>query len=168
LRGRLFNDRDDAGAGGVAIVNQAMARQFWPHGDPLRERLILGQGYGPEFEEPARQIVGVAGDVHDAGLNRNPTPVVYVPLGQVTDGITALASRAASLAWTVRTRAEPRSLSTPIESELRQVTGGLPVADVRTMDEVVRQSTARADFNMSLLTIFGCSPCCSRRSASTD
>jgi putative ABC transport system permease protein len=156
LRGRAFTDRDDAGAERVAIINQAMARQFWPQGDPLHDRVILGQGYGPEFEEPAREIVGVVGDVHDFGLNNNPTPVVYVPLSQVTDGITALAARAASLAWVARTRTEPHSLSAPIEKELRQVTGGLPVARVFAMDEIVGQSTARADFNMSLLTIFGC------------
>jgi len=75
---------------------------------------------------------------------------------QVTDGITALAARASSVAWFVRTRVEPHSLRSSIESELQKVTGGLPVANVRSMDEVVSQSTARADFNMSLLTIFGC------------
>ncbi len=155
LRGRLLNERDEAASGRVALINQAMARKFWPHGDPLEDRLLLGQGYGPEFEEPARQIVGVVGDVHDFGLNLNPAPVVYVPLAQVTDGITALVAQAASMAWIVRTRVEPHSLSAPIEHELRQVTGGLPVARIRTMDEVVRQSTARADFNMSVLTIFG-------------
>ncbi len=157
LRGRLFNDRDEAGSERVAIINQAMARQFWPHGDPLGDQVILGKGYGPEFEEPARQIIGVVGDVHDYGLNRNPLPVVYVPLTQVTDGITALAARASSLAWIVRTRVDPNSVSTQIANQLEQVTGGLPVAHIRPMDEVVGQSTARADFNMSLLTIFGCS-----------
>jgi putative ABC transport system permease protein len=157
LHGRLFNDRDDTGSGPVAIINQAMARQFWPHGDPLQDRIILGKGYGPEFEEPARQIVGVVGDVHDFGLNRNPTPVVYVPLTQVTDGLTTLAARASALAWIVRTRVEPHSLKIPIENELQQISGGLPVSRTRSMDEVVGQSTARADFNMSLLTIFGCS-----------
>jgi putative ABC transport system permease protein len=157
LRGRLFNDRDEAGSGPVAIVNEAMAQKFWPQGDPLHDRIILGQGYGPEFEEPARQIVGVIGDVHDFGLNRNPTPMVYVPLSQVTNGITTLAARVSSLAWIVRTQGEPRSLKSPIENELQQISGGLPVARTRSMDEVVRQSTAQADFNMSLLTIFGCS-----------
>jgi predicted permease len=156
-RGRYFNDRDDAGAGRVAIINQAMARQFWPQGDPLQDRVVLGKGYGPEFEEPARQIIGVVGDVHDFGLNRNPTPVVYVPLTQVTDGLAALAGRASPLHWIVRTRLQPQSLRSPIENELQQVSGGLPVAQVRSMDEVVSQSTARADFNMSLLTILGCS-----------
>lgn len=155
LSGRAFNDRDDAGAAPVAIINRAMARQFWQRGDPLGERVILGQGYGPEFEEPARQIVGVVDDVHDIGLNFNQRPLVYVPMAQVTDGITALATRAASMAWIVRTRLAPLSLSAAVEKELQQATGGLPVARVRSMDEVVLASTARDDFNMTLMSVFG-------------
>ena len=151
LRGRTFTDRDDGAAAGVAIVNEAFARKF-----PLAGRLVLGQGYGPEFAEPARQIVGVAGDVHDSGLNRDPQPVVYVPTAQVTDGITALANRASTMAWIVRTRAAPLTLRASIERELRESSGGLPVARVRTMDDVVARSTARERFNMTLLTIFGC------------
>jgi putative ABC transport system permease protein len=154
LRGRPFNSRDEAGAGLVAIVNQAMVRRFWAHGDPLGDRLILGQGYGPEFAESPRQIVGVVGDVHDLGLNRNPAPMVYVPLGQVTDGITALTSRALPLTWIVRTRVAPRTLLLTIERELREASGGMPLAGVRTMDEVVSDSTARSDFNMILLIVF--------------
>ena len=154
--GRAFTDRDDGGASRVAIINQAMARQFWPKGNPLGERILLGQGYGPEFAEPAREIVGIVGDVHDQGLNLKPNPVVYVPAAQVTDGITALAMRASTLAWAVRTRVPPETLRGPVEEELRRATGGLPVGRVVTMDEIVRESTGRADFNMSLLTIFGC------------
>jgi predicted permease len=151
LRGRAFTDRDDSGAARVAIVNEAFARKF-----PLAERLVLGHGYGPEFEEPARQIVGVAGDVHDFGLNRDPQAMVYVPTAQVTDGITALANRASTIAWIARTRAAPNTLRVPIERELRESSGGLPVTQVRTMEEVVTRSTARERFNMTLLTIFGC------------
>ena len=150
LRGRVFTDRDDGAAGRVAIVNEAFARNF-----PLAERLILGQGYGPEFEEPARQIVGVVGAVHDFGLNRDPQPMVYVPAAQVTDGITALAARASTIAWIVRTRVAPHTLRASIERELREASGGLPVARVRTMEDVVTRSTARERFNMTLLTIFG-------------
>ena len=156
-RGRAFNERDDGGAARVAIINQAMARQFWPGGDPLGSQILLGKGYGPEFEEPAREIVGVAGDVHDSGLNRNPIPMVYVPLAQVTDGLTALANRAASMVWVVRTRGAPYAVRSPVEKELEQSSGGLPVARVRSMDEIVVESTARADFDMTLLAIFGCS-----------
>ena len=116
--------------------------------------MILGKGYGPEFEEPERQIIGVAGDVHDFGLNRNPTPMVYVPMAQVTDGLTALANRAARICWIVRTRMDPRSLRTPIAKEIEQASGGLPVAHVRTMEEISSETTAGADFNMTLLIIF--------------
>jgi len=155
LRGRAFTDHDEAGAEPVVIINQAMARQFWPQGDPLEGRIVLGHGYGPEFEEPARRIIGVVRDIHDAGLNRNPTPMVYVPMAQITDGITALAKRALSLAWLVRTQREPLALSAAVQNELQQATGGLPVASVRSMEEVVTQSTARQDFDAILMLIFG-------------
>jgi len=151
LRGRAFTDRDDEAAGRVAIVNAAFARKF-----PLAERLVLGRRYGPEFEEPARQIVGVVGNVHDDGLNRDPQAMVYIPAAQVTDGITALANRASTIAWIVRTRVPPHALRASIERELRESSGGLPVASVRSMEEVVTRSTARERFNMTLLTIFGC------------
>jgi predicted permease len=156
LHGRAFNQRDDASGAPVAIIDEALARQFFPKGNPIGERILLGRQYGPEFEEPERQIVGVARDVHDLGLNRNPTPMVYVPMAQVTDGITSLANRASRVVWIVRSRVKPpRSLRSAIATELEQASGGLPVANVRSMEEVVSESTARANFNMTLLTLFG-------------
>ena len=155
VRGRAFDQRDDAAGTRVAIINEVLAREFWPKGDPIGERVLLGKGYGPEFEEPERQIIGVAADVHDFGLNRNPTPMVYVPMAQVTDGITALANRASRIVWMVRTEVSPYSLRSAIRTELEQASGGLPVSHVRSMEEVVSESTARADFNMTLLTLFG-------------
>ncbi len=157
LRGRLFTDRDDGASAPVVIINQALARQFWPKSDPLNDRIIIGKGVGPEFEEPARQIIGVVGDIRDAGLNRDPRPIMYIPVSQVPDGVTALNARIGPIIWIIRTHADPHSLSSAIQNELRQASGGLPVAHVRSMDEVVLQSTAREDFNMLLLTIFGCS-----------
>lgn len=157
LRGRGFSDRDDAAAPPVVIINQAMARQVWPHEDPLTARLLIGKGMGPIFEDVDRQVVGIVGDVHDAGLNRNPGPAVYLPVSQVPDKITALSARVYPIAWVVRTRAEPHSVSTEIENELRQASDGLPVGRVRTMREILAQSTASANFNMLLLTIFGVS-----------
>ena len=157
LRGRSFNIRDDGPAARVVIINQAMATQFWHKSDPLRDRLIIGHGVGAEFEEGPRQIVGVVADMHDGGLNSDPRPTMYIPTAQMNDGITALNSRIAPLVWIVRTRVAPRSLSNAIASQLRQASNGMPVAHIRSMNEVVVQSTARQDFNMLLLTIFGCS-----------
>ena len=132
-----------------------MAQQFWPKGDPLSDRLVIGKAVGPEFNEPERQIIGIVGDVRDNGLNRDPRPTMYIPVAQVPDGITALNSRIAPITWIIRTRSAPGPLTSQIEKELREASGGLPVARTRTMDEVVSRSTARSDFNMSLLTVFG-------------
>ncbi len=155
LRGRAFTDQDDAGASGVAIINDVMARKFWPNGDPLNDRILIGKGVGPEFEaDPPRQIIGVSGNVRYGGLNRDPGPTMYIPEAQVLDGVNALNVRISPLAWVIRTRVEPHSLSTEIQEELRQASGGLPVATIRSMDEVVVRSTALQNFNMLLMSVF--------------
>ena len=155
LRGRDFTERDAAGSGGVVIINQTMARKYWPQGDPLSDQLVIGKGVGPAFAEGPRQIVGIVGDVRDGGLNQDPQPTMYVPFAQVPDGVTALNSRLAALGWVVRTRGEPHALGGAIQKALREASGGLPVAQIKSMDEIVVQSTARSDFNMLLLTVFG-------------
>ncbi len=155
LRGRDFTDRDVAGAPGVVLINQAMAKQFWPKENPVGQQMILGVGLGPQFEEPARQIVGVIGDIHDSGLNRDPRPMMIVPEAQVTDGMTAINARIGPVDWIVRTHGDPHQVIAAVTEQLRLASGGFPVAHVRLMDEIVVSSTARDSFNMLLLTIFG-------------
>jgi putative ABC transport system permease protein len=158
LRGRAITERDEAGTAPVVIINQAMAKQYWPKSDPLNDRLLIGgRAVGPAFSDEPRQIIGVVGDLHDGGLNRDPRPAMYVPQTQMNDSLTVLDARIYPLAWIVRTQVEPHSLSAAIQRELRQASGGLPVATIRTMDEVVVRSTAAASFNTLLLTVFGCS-----------
>jgi putative ABC transport system permease protein len=155
-RGRDFTDNDTASAQGVAIINEAMAKRFWKNGqNPVGRQIVIGHGVGPEFEEPARLIVGVVGDVRDGGLNNNPEPKMVVPLAQMTDGLTELNSKVAPVSWVIRTKLEPHQLSASVSDELRKASGGIPVARVRSMEEVVVRSTARQDFNMLLLSIFG-------------
>jgi putative ABC transport system permease protein len=155
LRGRRFNEQDDASAPGVVIINQAMARQYWPKGDPLKDRLQIAPGAGPAFAEPPRQIVGIVGGTHDDGLDRDPMPMMFIPLAQMPDAETALNSRVAPLWWIVRSNVDPHTLVTPITAALREASGGLPVAHVRTMEEIEIRTTSRQRFNMLLLTIFG-------------
>jgi putative ABC transport system permease protein len=155
LRGRAFNDHDVAGATPVVIVNQALAKHNFPKQDPIGQQILIGHGVGPEFEEPARLIVGVAGDTHEGGLGRDPGPMMIVPEAQVTDGLTALNARILPVRWAVRTRVDPHQMVAAITEQLRQASGGFPVARVRTMEEIVARSTSRQSFNMLLLTIFG-------------
>jgi putative ABC transport system permease protein len=154
LRGRAFTEQDDSAAPGVVIINQAMARQYWSKGNPLSDRIQIGAG-GPAFAEPPRQIVGVVGDTRDAGISRDPFPTMYIPIAQMPDSETALNSQVKPLSWIVRSRVNPYTLRAPIEAALRDASGGLPVAHVRTMSEVEVRNTARQRFNMLLLNIFG-------------
>ena len=157
LRGRGFTVHDDGAAPGVVIINEAMAKRFWPKGDPLADRLLIGANVGPAFVEPPRQIVGVAGDMRDGGLDQNPSPTMYVPVAQMPDKVTALNSRIAPLWWIVRSRVEPHTLVKTISVVLREASGGLPVGHVRTMDEIAILTISRQRFSMLLLTIFGSS-----------
>jgi ABC-type antimicrobial peptide transport system permease subunit len=79
---------------------------------------------------------------------------MYVPIAQVNDAIIALNNRIVPMQWIVRTNLQPFSLSADIQRELREASGGLPVAHIRSMQQVVGESTARNDFYMTLLTIF--------------
>jgi putative ABC transport system permease protein len=157
LRGRNFTERDNGSAPGVVIINEAMARQFWPKADPLNDRLEIGPGMGPVFAEPPRQVIGVVGNTRDGGLNQDPGPTMFIPIAQMPDKVTELNSRIAPLEWIVRTRMEPHTLTAAITSAIREATGGLPVAHIRSMDEIVVLTTSRERFNMLLLTVFGAS-----------
>ena len=157
LRGRNFTENDNGSAPGVVIINQAMAKQFWPNSDPLNDRLEVGAGMGPVFAEPSRQIIGVVGDMRDAALDQDPGPTMYIPEAQMLDKVTELNSRIAPLWWIVRTRTEPHTLTSAVTKAIREATGGLPVAHIRSMDEIAVQTTSRQRFNMLLLTSFGAS-----------
>ncbi len=154
LRGRGFTQQDDAASDHVVVINAAMAKQFWPNGDAVGARVTIAHGLAPEFEEPARQVVGIVGDTRDQGLNTEPQPVMFVPAAQVTDGTTVMENRVLPLEWVIRTRMAPLSLSADLQREIRIATGGLPVAHIRTMEQVVGESTAQTDFSTTLLSIF--------------
>ena len=155
-RGRAFTDRDDKLAPGVVIINETMARQFWPNGDPLTDRLMIGGGSANMAElaqERERQIVGIVGDTRDTGLNDEPGPKMYIPQAQVPDAMNALNVRITPISWVVRTRVDPYSLSAAIQEQLRQASG-LPVSDIRSMSDIQVRSTSRQRFNMLLMTVF--------------
>jgi predicted permease len=148
LRGRIFTDRDDARSTPVVIINRAMARMYWPNSDPFKDRMMAAQA-------PARQIVGIVGDVHDTGLDDAPPPMMYLPIAQAPEILNAYVVRRSPITWMIRTSVEPHSLSAAIEKELQQASGGLPVTGIRSLDELVARSTARQDFNVAVMSVFG-------------
>jgi len=154
LRGRMFDDRDTGGSARVVVINDAMARKYWPKEDPVGRQITIGKGLGADFDEPAREIVGIVGNVRENGLTEANQPVMYVPAGQITNGLTQLINKVLPMCWVVRTAMEPAALSTAIQREFLAVDGHLPVSRIRTMEKVIVESTARQNFNMTLLTIF--------------
>ena len=154
-RGRTFNERDTAASTKVAIINEAMAKQYWPNADPLADKLLIGQGVMREFAaETDRQIIGVVADTKAGGLDSDPQPQMWIPQSQVPDLANALNVSLTPIAWIVRTQVPPQSLSSQIQDTLRQTTG-LPVTDVESMDAIVSTSVSRQRFNMWVMSVFG-------------
>jgi predicted permease len=153
VRGRGFTDRDDASGPQVVIVNEALVRQYFKNENPIGHRLIIGQGMGPDFAQAPREIVGVVTDARDGGLNNDPFPATFVPLSQVRDSYMELNNRFMPMRWLVRTRVAPFSLSSPIQRAFQDA-ADLPVAHIRSMDQIVVRSTAQNQFNTLLLGTF--------------
>jgi len=155
VRGRPFDERDAGGAAQVVIINAAMAKRYWPDTDPIGQRINIGRGLGPEFEDASREIVGIVGDVRENGLNQPVAGIMYVPAGQVPDTLTRLGNSLIPTAWLIRASGHPSALASQIQNEFLAVDSLLPVSRVRTMEQVMAESIAQQNFNMLLLTIFG-------------
>lgn len=154
LRGRVFTEIDSQNAARAVIINQAMAAKYWPKEDPIGSVITIGKGLGPQFADPPRQIVGIAANVRETGLGDSNVPVMYIPQSQMPEGLTALANSILPLSWAIRTTVDPKSLSVPIQQQIRAIDGQMPVAQIRTMEQVLAEGISRQNFNMLLLSIF--------------
>jgi len=154
LRGRTFDRRDTGKSGSVVIVNEAFAKKYWPKGDALGQRMSVGQGLGPDFAEGPRQVVGIVGSVTEAGLSNGMVPAMYIPEGQVTDGLTKLAGGLLPMSWVIRTRTDPLAAASSIRHEFEALDAQLTPSAVRTMETLIKDSTTRENFNALLLTVF--------------
>ncbi len=141
LKGRTFTDRDDAAALPVAIVSAATAQHFWPGEDAV----------GKNFRGPCGDeknwctVIGVVGDVKQHHLEQAPQPAVYVPFAQDPWAFLAIA---------VRTKIEPASAASSVESAIRSVDPDEPVYNVRTMRDVEAASLSPQRLQMALLALF--------------
>jgi putative ABC transport system permease protein len=154
-RGRTFTDADGRQNPPVAIVNDVMARQQWPDDDPIGKHIVLGHGIGPQFQdEPVREIVGIVGSIREGRLDAAPGAEIYEPQAQLPDVATAFVAGGTSMAWIVRSTMPPAALAQTLPRTLQEATG-LPVSNVRSMDEIVRHSILRQRFAMWLMGAFG-------------
>jgi putative ABC transport system permease protein len=140
VAGRVFADSDTGQAPPAIIVNQTLARRFWPQGNPLGGRLVVDQNNGRVAE-----IVGVVADVKPERIEDQDWPTIYNPYAQVP---------VTTMTMVVRVARPPLSLASAVEREVHQLDPDQPVADIRSMEEVVDRAIAGARFNTALLGIF--------------
>jgi putative ABC transport system permease protein len=153
-RGRDFTDRDDGRSAPVAVINEAMAKQYWKDSDPLNDRIIIGRDSGQDWRDvQQRQIVGIVGDVRQIALAAPPEPRIYVPQAQLPDAITANFVRLAPNAWIIRTPKETAKLSAAIQEQIHQATG-LPVKEGHSMNRIVASSVEIDRFIMIIMSAF--------------
>ena len=140
IEGRNFAPSDHSESPFVIIVNETMARRYWPGVSPVGKRLSMGGTTVP------REVVGVVSDVKHWGFDRPANPEMYLPQKQmVWDGLT----------FALATDVDPVTLTAAVRSELKAVDPDLPLSNVRTMEEVAARSVAARRSTMLLLGIFG-------------
>ncbi|HEX4560276.1 MAG TPA: ABC transporter permease [Gemmatimonadales bacterium] len=141
LRGRLPRPSDGPGAPPVVVINQTMAKRFWPGADPIGQHLQVS------WTDPKAQpeIVGVVGDVHGRTLDSDLRPAIYYPLTQSPTGAMTLVARHAG---------DPEPLTKGITTSVHQLDPALPVTGVATMSSLVAASMSDRRYPMILLAVF--------------
>ncbi len=154
-RGRSFDERDSSSGRWTLVINEAMAKKYWPNEDPLGVTVTIGKGLGGGLEDRPREVIGVVGNVREDGIDQAPPPLLYIPVGQEPNGMVALGNLVLPSSWAVQSVGDSAALARAVQQEVLRVDPDLPVARVMMMDRVVAKSAARQHFNMILLGIFG-------------
>jgi predicted permease len=152
-RGRFLSSQDQVGSEPAVVINETMARRFWPDRDPVGERIAWG---GPADHGPWMRVVGVVADVKQGALDSKIEPQTYQPWLQVSDGRLAenVLGIFRGMKVSVRTAVTPLAVTSLIRDQIRALDPALPVTSVRTMQEVVDTSTGPQRFNAMLLGSF--------------
>jgi putative ABC transport system permease protein len=142
LSGRNFTDSDDDKALPVAIVDQTLARQYWPNGNPIGKRVKSGP---IQSTNPWLNIIGVVGDVKTDSLELQEAPHIYLSDFQAP---------AYNSVIYLRTAGDPGTLGDAIRPEVQAVDPNVPVYAVRTMEDVIARSMAERRFALQILGFF--------------
>ncbi len=136
--GRDFDERDQEGAAGVVIINETMARRYWPGGDALGRRLKLNKDW--------LEIVGIAKDVKNRSLSEGHQPFLYLPL---------LQDYRSNMILVARTGVEPEKMFPSVRAEVAALDPGIPMFDAKTLEEHIGISLFLQRMAATLLSIFG-------------
>jgi len=142
ISGREFTDQDSLNAPGVIVINESLAKRYWPNEDPLGKRIKIG---GFNSDNPWLTIVGIAQDVKQGGLDRQSRREFFRPYSQA--------------AWprmtvVVRTASNPGAFINPIKQALARIEPERATSGIRTMNEVIYDSLGSRRFPMLLLVAF--------------
>ncbi|HKO05888.1 MAG TPA: ABC transporter permease [Candidatus Acidoferrales bacterium] len=143
ISGRTFTASDTRGSAPVIIINQTLAKRFFPNENPIGKR--IQPGISDTGDTVMREIVGVVGDVRHRRLWRAPDPETYAPYDQVAIG---------GMTIVVRGDADPQALIPMIRIEVKRMDSELPLYNVRTLEDYVAGSVAQRRFTALLLGIF--------------
>jgi putative ABC transport system permease protein len=140
LRGRLFNDLDNEKAPQAAVINEAMARTFWPNGDALGKRVELDPA-----EPRWTTVVGVIADARTESLAEAGVPQIYVDLYQTTSK---------ELAIFLRGHLDAGTIPTEVREQVQSVNPELPVFGAQTLDDALSASLSQRRFSMEMVALF--------------
>ncbi|MBZ5575834.1 MAG: ABC transporter permease [Acidobacteriia bacterium] len=152
LQGRDFNDGDTAAGPRVVIINQTLAKRFWPNENPVGQNLVLD--FVPN--EVPRQVVGVVGDLRLSQAQKDVVPIIYLPhLQQTVQWQGPSWGYRAGMNYIVRTAGNPLRLTTAVQRAVADIDSSKVPSGIRTVDQVLRDQGGGRRVYMLLLTIFG-------------
>jgi predicted permease len=140
LSGRTFTDGDREGTERVVVVSESLARRLWPGESPIGKRIYWGGTTGR-----TREVVGVSGDIRDRQLDAEPSPMLFLPHGQVP---------VPQLTVVVRTSESSDRIAPALRQYVRELDAGLPSPPVHDLASSRRNATMAPRFNLSLLASF--------------
>jgi len=147
VRGRYFDRTDGEKTPGVVIINNTMARRFWPGEDPVGKRMKAGFD-GSQW----CTIVGIVGDVKHTGLDAETNAEMYYHYRQIPPELMGFVEGTMTLV--LRTQAEPNSMVAAVRGEVQKLDADLAVFNVKSMQDLVGGSLAQPRFRTLLLGVF--------------
>jgi predicted permease len=144
-RGRWFTDDDRDGTPRVTLLTESAAQKYFPNEDPIGKTINLGWGRGAGKGRAGGAVVGIIGDVKEAGLNEPEAPEIYLPYRQWP--IT-------SMSVVMKTTTSPESLAGAVQQEVHAIDPNLPVSNIGSLEKIISESISQPRFYMLLLSIF--------------